>query len=63
MPLVCAAVLYLFYSLYFFLFTSLAGATPGMQIRGLTAVRLDGSLPDTSSCSGAVLVTCFRARP
>lgn len=45
--LVCAASLYLFYSLYFFLFTSAAGATPGMQIRGLTAVRLDGSLPDT----------------
>jgi len=44
---VCAAVLYLFYSQYFFLFTSLGGATPGMQIRGLTVVRLDGSLPDT----------------
>ena len=38
---------YLFYALYFFVFTTLAGATPGMQLRGLTVVRLDGSLPDT----------------
>jgi uncharacterized RDD family membrane protein YckC len=38
---------YLFYALYFFVFTTLAGATPGMQFRGLTIVRLDGSLPDT----------------
>ncbi|HEX4003447.1 MAG TPA: RDD family protein [Candidatus Acidoferrales bacterium] len=38
---------FLFYALYFSLFTSLAGATPGMQLRGLTIVRLDGSLPDT----------------
>jgi uncharacterized RDD family membrane protein YckC len=38
---------YLFYALYFGLFTSLAGATPGMQLRSLTIVRLDGSLPDT----------------
>ena len=38
---------YLFYALYFSLFTTLAGATPGMQLRGLTIVRLDGSLPDT----------------
>ena len=44
---VCAAVAFLFYALYFFLFTTLAGATPGMQLRGLTIVRLDGSLPDT----------------
>ena len=41
------AVAYLFYSVYFSLFTTLAGATPGMQLRGLTIVRLDGSLPDT----------------
>ncbi len=41
------AVFYLFYCQYFFLFTNLLGATPGMQIRGLTVVRLDGSLPDT----------------
>jgi uncharacterized RDD family membrane protein YckC len=38
---------YLFYALYFFVFTTLAGATPGMQLRGLTIVRLDGTLPDT----------------
>jgi len=41
------AVLYLFYAQYFFLFTVFAGATPGMQFRGLTIVRLDGTLPDT----------------
>lgn len=45
--IVYAAVLYLFYGLYFFLFTTFAGATPGMQLRNLTIVRLDGSLPDT----------------
>jgi uncharacterized RDD family membrane protein YckC len=45
--LVCFAVLFLFYALYFSLFITLAGATPGMQFRGLTIVRLDGSLPDT----------------
>ncbi|MGA9181817.1 MAG: RDD family protein, partial [Candidatus Acidiferrales bacterium] len=38
---------YLFYAQYFFLFTTFAGATPGMQLRGITIVRLDGSLPDT----------------
>jgi uncharacterized RDD family membrane protein YckC len=38
---------YLLYAQYFFLFTTLAGATPGMQLRGLTIVRLDGTLPDT----------------
>jgi uncharacterized RDD family membrane protein YckC len=45
--IVYLAVAYLFYALYFFLFTVMAGATPGMQLRGLTVVRLDGSLPDT----------------
>ena len=45
--IVCASVAFLFYAQYFFLFTTLAGATPGMQLRGLTIVRLDGSLPDT----------------
>jgi uncharacterized RDD family membrane protein YckC len=45
--IVYLAVAYLFYALYFFLFTVMAGATPGMQFRGLTVVRLDGSLPDT----------------
>jgi uncharacterized RDD family membrane protein YckC len=45
--IVYLAAFYLFYSQYFFLFTTLAGATPGMQLRGLTIVRLDGTLPDT----------------
>jgi uncharacterized RDD family membrane protein YckC len=45
--LVYAVVLYLFYGQYFFLFTTLAGATPGMQFCELSCVRLDGSLPDT----------------
>jgi uncharacterized RDD family membrane protein YckC len=44
---VYAAVAFLFYALYFFLFTTLAGSTPGMQLRRLTIVRLDGTLPDT----------------
>ena len=38
---------YLLYAQYFSLFTAFAGATPGMQLRGLTIVRLDGTLPDT----------------
>jgi uncharacterized RDD family membrane protein YckC len=41
------AAFFLFYAQYFFLFTTFAGATPGMQLRELTVVRLDGSLPDT----------------
>jgi uncharacterized RDD family membrane protein YckC len=45
--LVYASVLYLFYGLYFFVFTIFAGSTPGMQLRNLTCVRMDGSLPDT----------------
>ena len=45
--IVYLTVAYLFYAVYFFLFTVLAGATPGMQLLGLTVVRLDGSLPDT----------------
>lgn len=44
---VCLAVLYLFYAQYFLLFTALGGSTPGMQICGLSTVRLDGSLPGT----------------
>jgi uncharacterized RDD family membrane protein YckC len=38
---------YFFYGFYISLFTALAGSTPGMQLRGLAVVRLDGSLPDT----------------
>ncbi len=45
--IVYLAAFYLFYAQYFFLFTTFAGSTPGMQLRGLTIVRLDGSLPDT----------------
>ena len=45
--IVYLATFYLFYAQYFFLFTTFAGATPGMQLCGLTIVRLDGSLPDT----------------
>lgn len=45
--LVYASVAFLFYCLYFFLFTTFAGATPGMQLRALTIVRLDGTLPET----------------
>jgi uncharacterized RDD family membrane protein YckC len=66
--IVSLVVACLFYGLYFFLFTTLAGATPGMQIRGLTIVRLDGSLPDTRqlvwrsfgyALSGAALMLGF----
>ena len=45
--IVYLSAFFLFYAQYFFLFTTFAGATPGMQLRGLTIVRLDGSLPDT----------------
>jgi uncharacterized RDD family membrane protein YckC len=45
--IVYLATFYLFYAQYFFLFTTFAGATPGMQLCGLTIVRMDGSLPDT----------------
>ena len=41
------AALYLLYGSYFSLFTTFAGATPGMQFCNLAVVRLDGSLPDT----------------
>lgn len=66
--IVSLVILCLFYGLYFSLFTTLAGATPGMQIRGLTIVRLDGSLPDTQQLvwrsfgyllSGAALMLGF----
>jgi uncharacterized RDD family membrane protein YckC len=41
------AAFFLFYALYFSLFTTFAEATPGMQLLCLTTVRLDGTLPDT----------------
>jgi uncharacterized RDD family membrane protein YckC len=44
--LVYLATFFLLYAQYFFLFTAFAGSTPGMQLRGLTVVRLDGHLPD-----------------
>lgn len=43
---VYAAAFFLLYGLYFSLFTVLGGATPGMLLRGLSAVRLDGNLPE-----------------
>ncbi|MGC1200690.1 MAG: RDD family protein [Candidatus Acidiferrales bacterium] len=45
--IVYLATFFLFYAQYFALFTTLAGATPGMMLRGLAVVRLDGSVPDT----------------
>ncbi len=45
--IIYVSIAYLFYALYFSLFVILAGSTPGMQLRGLSIVRLDGSLPDT----------------
>ena len=66
--MISVVVVSLIYALYFSLFTTLAGATPGMQIRGLTIVRLDGSLPDTKQLawrsfgyilSGAALMLGF----
>ncbi len=45
--LVCIPIIYLFYSLYFLVFTVFAGATPGMQVCGLTIVCLEGHLPET----------------
>jgi uncharacterized RDD family membrane protein YckC len=65
---ICVPVIFLFYSLYFLVFTVFAGATPGMQFSGLTIVRLDGRLPDTSQLlwrgfgyvlSGATLMLGF----
>ena len=45
--IVYLSVAYLFYALYFSIFTVFAGTTLGMQLMGLSVVRLDGSLPDT----------------
>ncbi len=45
--IVYATTFFLLYAQYFFLFTTFAGATPGMQLKGLTIVRLDGTLPET----------------
>ena len=45
--IVYATTFFLLYAQYFFLFTTFAGATPGMQLKALTIVRLDGTLPET----------------
>jgi uncharacterized RDD family membrane protein YckC len=45
--IVYATTFFLLYAQYFFLFTTFAEATPGMQLKGLTIVRLDGTLPET----------------
>ena len=44
---VYAAAFFLIYALYFSLFTSFSGATPGMQLLGLAAVGPDGEFPET----------------
>jgi uncharacterized RDD family membrane protein YckC len=43
---VYGAAFILFYALYFSIFTIFGGATPGMQLRGLYVVRLDGQLAE-----------------
>ncbi len=42
---VCTAAAYLVYAQYFVLFTTFAGATPGMMLRGLEVVGFDGREP------------------
>ncbi|MFZ0037992.1 MAG: RDD family protein [Candidatus Acidiferrales bacterium] len=44
---VFAATFFLLYTIYFSIFTFFGGATPGMLLRGLYVVRLDGRLADT----------------
>ncbi|HKW87691.1 MAG TPA: RDD family protein [Candidatus Acidoferrales bacterium] len=44
---VYAAAFFLIYALYFSLFTTFSGATPGMQFLGLAAVGPDGDFPET----------------
>ena len=45
--IVYALTFFLFYALYFSLFTICGGATPGMYFRGLAAVSFDGRAPET----------------
>jgi len=45
--IVYAATFFLMYLQYFMLFTVFSGDTPGMRMRGLSVVSLDGSLPGT----------------
>jgi uncharacterized RDD family membrane protein YckC len=42
---VYASTFFLFYSSYFTLFTTFDGTTPGMQLRKLAVVNMDGGLP------------------
>jgi len=42
---VYTATFFLFYMQYFTLFTIFGGSTPGMQLRGLSVVSVDGYLP------------------
>ncbi|MGB6484623.1 MAG: RDD family protein [Candidatus Acidiferrales bacterium] len=42
-----AIIFFLIYILYFGLFTLFAGATLGMQVRGLSVAAMDGAFPDT----------------
>jgi uncharacterized RDD family membrane protein YckC len=44
---VYAVTFFLIFSLYFTLFTVFSGATPGMQVRGLSVVSQDGGFPET----------------
>ena len=44
---VYAATFFLIYAIYFGLFTLFSGSTPGMNVRGLSVVALDGTLPET----------------
>jgi uncharacterized RDD family membrane protein YckC len=48
---VYAATFFLFYMQYFALFTIFGGSTPGMQLRGLSVVSLDGGLPSMRQLS------------
>jgi uncharacterized RDD family membrane protein YckC len=45
--IVFGATFLLLYVIYFSIFTFFGGATPGMQLRGLYVVRLDGRMADT----------------
>jgi uncharacterized RDD family membrane protein YckC len=56
---VYATTFFLLYALYFSLFTAFSGSTPGMQMRGLCLVALDGNFPEPRQllwrCFGYIL--------
>jgi uncharacterized RDD family membrane protein YckC len=62
---VVAATLALFYAQYFALFTVFGGSTPGMMLRGIRVVNLEGNIPSSRQMmwrSGGYLVSaasCF----